>query len=124
MSTIDIISSTIGQGLALSLLPFLSLLAAYIFKIIIRRLPENQLQALQQLSTYAVYMVEQMYSDAPGSQKKELATKAIMRLFADFKLPVPSREAIHSAIECAVLLMNNLPRIAQAKEEENPLAHS
>ena len=119
MRTNDIISNII-----LALLPFLSLLAAYIFKIISKRLPESRLQALQQLSTYAVHMIEQIYSNAPGPQKKELAAKAVMRLFSEFNLPVPSSEAINMAIESAVLLMNNLPQIAQAKGQDNPLERS
>jgi LL-H family phage holin len=116
MNTTDLISN-----ITLALLPFLSLLAAYIFKIISKKLPENQLRALHQLSTYAVHMVEQIYSNAPGTQKKELATQTLMQLFSDFNLPVPSAQAIHSAIESALLLMNNLPQIAQTKDQANPL---
>jgi LL-H family phage holin len=118
MNTGDIISNII-----LILLPFLSLLAAYIFKIISKKLPEHRLHALQQLSTYAVHMVEQVYCNVPGTRKKELATQTLIRLFSEFNLPVPSDQAIHCAIEAAVLLMNNLPQIAQAKEQANPLEH-
>lgn len=114
------LQETISNSI-ITLLPFLALLCAYIFKIISSRMPQNILATLQQFTPIVVHSIEQTYSNVPGAQKKEIASTTISELFRDLKLPPPSQEAISNAIESTVLLMNQLPQIAAAKENHNPL---
>lgn len=103
--------------------PFICLLVVYIYKMAVGRLPDNVITFLQQVvAPMAVHSIEQIYSNSPGPQKKELATGIIIRLLTQAHKPIPSRDAINSAIEQTVLLMNQMPQVAIAKNTVDPLS--
>jgi hypothetical protein len=87
-------------------IPFAVGLSIHWTRILAQKLPEQQRHALEQFAKIAVQSVEQEYLNDPGKAdkpKKRLAEDAIIKLFSEFNLPVPSRESIGIVIEAAVL---------------------
>jgi Bacteriophage holin of superfamily 6 (Holin_LLH) len=103
----------IVSNLIIALLPFLSLLAAYLYKIIAAKLPEAQRQILEQFVQFGVQMAEQV--GGSGAQKKAIALQAIDQLFHTFNMPVPDDAAVDTMIESAVFLVNQMVHTSTAK---------
>jgi LL-H family phage holin len=83
-------------------------LIVYIYHQVFQRLPQKQRDALEQLATPVVQMVEQSYGSQSPLQKKEEAMAAIKLGFKAFGLPAPNDELISAFIESAVFEMNRL----------------
>jgi hypothetical protein len=90
----------------IDLLPILVALGAYLYQLLVQRLPAEQRQCLEQFATLAAKKIEQVYPDAGSVNKKQLATEVVLDLFKAFKLPTPDNRAIDTAIESAVLAIN------------------
>jgi len=116
------VNPTTVENILLAILPFICLLAAYIYKLMINKMPSNVLIALQQIAPIAVHTIEQMYGDGTGQQKKDLAIQLIIQMLKESKLPTPSLDLLNAAVEYSVLLMNQMPQIMANKEDHNPLA--
>src|SRR5215469_15982359 len=101
-----IMNLTLMSDLILMAVPFLALLAAYLFQIVVSKLPDAERATLERFVQYGVQMAEQI--GGTGQQKKELAVKAITQMYERFHLPVPDREAIDTMIESAVFLVNQM----------------
>jgi len=116
----DIISSII-----IALLPVVGLGCTYLYKILAQKLPASTMAMLEQIAPYAVHSVEQTFVNAPSAQKEQLAREFIIRSIKDMGGTPPSNALINGAIKSCVLVMNNMPQIAAAKEaakaQQNPL---
>jgi LL-H family phage holin len=98
--------STLISYLVLAVLPFIALVASYLYKIIVAKLPEAQRKILEQIVQYAVQMAEQM--GGSGQQKKAIALQVIEQMYQSFKLPVPDEAVINTMVESAVFLINQM----------------
>lgn len=98
--------------IALALIPYVVPsvigLLVYTYHQVWQRIPEKQRNALEQLATPAVQMVEQQYKNASPEQKKEAALHQISLAFTAFNLPEPDSSVINAFIESAVFEMNRL----------------
>lgn len=99
-------NTTLISNALIVLFPFITALAAYLYKIVVGRMPEAQRLALFQFAQDAVQFVEMVYTNALGEQKKTQAMKAIVDMFQEFHLPVPSDSVLNAAIEAAVWSIN------------------
>lgn len=79
--------------------------AIYLSRLWIQKLPEHTRLALEQFARMAVQQVEQESKQLSNPAKKQLAISAVIKLFQEYGLPVPSAEAVNIAIEAAVLLL-------------------
>jgi len=88
--------------------PIILALIVYIYHQVWQRIPEKQRNALEQLATPIVQMVEQQYQNASPQEKKDAALHAISLAFTAFNLPEPDDAVINAFIESAVFEMNRL----------------
>jgi hypothetical protein len=96
------------SNILLLLLPVLIALIVYLYRMVEGHLPANQRAALDKLASQAVQFVEQTGSSLTSDQKKLLASKSLVDLLEEFKLPVPSAQVIDVVIEGAVYLLNQV----------------
>lgn len=88
------------------LLPVLIGYACWVYRLAVQRLPEQQAARVEQFARMAVRKVEQQYTNNPN--KKALAEAYIAKMFEAFHIPMPSKEAIDTAIESAVFEINKV----------------
>ena len=91
-------------------IPFLCALVVWLCHQLVRSLPTQQREALEQFARIAVQKVEQQDSTLSGTAKKQLAIDLVVKLFSTFKIPSPPVEMIDVAIEAAVFLINYHPQ--------------
>jgi len=120
----------VNEQVVLALIPYVvpSIigLAVYVYHQAFQALPQKQRDALEQLATPIVQMVEQVYGSQPDQTKKAEAINAIKLGFKAFNLPVPDDALINAFIESAVFEMNRLksnntqpiPQISQVPQKE------
>lgn len=101
-----------NQQIILALIPYVVPsvigLAVYVYHQIFQALPQKQRDALEQLATPIVQMVEQVYGSQPDQAKKAEAVNAIKLGFKALNLPVPDDALMNAFIESAVFEMNRL----------------
>lgn len=100
MSTLQIIVNSVLT----MMLPVLIGIVCIFYRLYVQRLPEQQRQALEQFTRFAVRRVELQHANA--LDKHSLAFAFTTDLFKSFRLPLPEEEAIHTAIEAAVYDLN------------------
>lgn len=99
-------------------IPLLSVLVVWLGQQLVRSLPAQQREALEQFARIAVQKVEQQDGNLDGMAKKQLAVSLVIKLFDTFKIPLPPEEIIDAAIEAAVFLVNHIPT-SMGVEEQN-----
>lgn len=67
-----------------------------------QKMPDHLVAKLEKFARMAVQQIEQKNKNMSGVAKKQLAINTALKLFKDYKLPVPSNEALDIAIEAAV----------------------
>lgn len=101
-----------NQQIALALIPYVvpSIIAllVYIYHQVFHRIPQKQRDALDQLATPIVQMVEQVYKNATPEEKKAAALHTIDLAFKAFGIPEPDSAIINAFIESAVYELNRL----------------
>lgn len=107
--------STIIVVVALCIAVFV---AIYITDLLKQKLPSHTLPALEQFARMAVRKVEQQSLGISGATKKQLAIACVGVLFNEYKLPIPTIEAIDIAIEAAVLSCPKAPKLVEPTTDE------
>lgn len=101
-----------NEQIILALIPYVvpSIIAVivYFYHQAFQRLPQKQRDALDQLATPIVQMVEQIYKNASPEEKKAAALHTIDLAFKAFGIPEPDSAIINAFIESAVFEMNRL----------------
>ncbi len=98
---------TNGQVLALisAIVPVIVSLAAYLYKVLVGKLPEQKQALLQQVATQAVHMAEQVVGPGNGIAKRTMAEDAINTCLKSLGVSVdPS--LVNAAIESVVFSLN------------------
>jgi LL-H family phage holin len=103
-----LLTSLIQYAILLSI-PLLSALVVWLSQQLVRSLPTQQREALEQFARIAVQKVEQQDGNLDGAAKKQLAVDLVIKLFNTFKIPQPPEEIIDVAIEAAVFLIGQIP---------------
>jgi LL-H family phage holin len=111
-----LLTSLIQYAILLSI-PLLSVLVVWLGQQLVRSLPTQQREALEQFARIAVQKVEQQDGNLDGAAKKQLAASLIIKLFNTFKIPLPPEEITDAAIEAAVFLVNQIPTSAGAEKQ-------
>jgi LL-H family phage holin len=88
--------------------PSVIALLVYFYHQTFQRIPQKQRDALEQLATPIVQMVEQVYKNATPEEKKAAALHAIDLAFKAFNIPEPDSAIINTFIESAVYELNRL----------------
>jgi LL-H family phage holin len=104
----SLLTSFIQFAVLLSI-PLLSALVVWLCQQLVRSLPTQQREALEQFARIAVQKVEQQDGTLGGTAKKQLAIDLVIKLFYTFKIPSPPIEMIDAAIEAAVFFINQFP---------------
>jgi len=95
-------------------IPLLCALVVWLCHQLVRSLPTQQREALEQFARIAVQQVEQLNAGLSGTAKKQLAIDLVVELFNTFKIPSPPVEMINVAIEAAVFMINYRPQPTDA----------
>jgi len=111
------------QYVVLLSIPLLCALVVWLCHQLVRSLPTQQREALEQFARIAVQKVEQQDSTLSGTAKKQLAVSLVIKLFNTFKIPVPPVEMIDVAIEAAVFLINQVSTMMGAEKQSDPSPH-
>jgi LL-H family phage holin len=98
-------------------IPLLSALVVWLGLQLVRSLPTQQREALEQFARIAVQKVEQQNGDLDGAAKKRLAVDLVIKLFNTFKIPQPPEEVIDVAIEAAVFFIGQIPPSTGAEKQ-------
>jgi LL-H family phage holin len=97
------------QYVILLSIPLLCALVVWLCHQLIRSLPTQQRDALEQFARIAVQQVEQQNASLSGTAKKQLAISLVIKLFNTFKIPLPPEDIVDAAIEAAVFFIKQLP---------------
>lgn len=95
------------SDIIITLLPFLSALSLFLFRLAEQRLPEKQRNTLDKYAKYAVQTVEQKFGNWTPIQKKARAIALIEETFRAAHLPIPDVALIDTAIESFVYEVNS-----------------
>jgi LL-H family phage holin len=101
-------------------IPLLCALVVWLCYQLVRSLPTQQREALEQFARIAVQKVEQQDSTLSGTAKKQLAIDLVVKLFSTFKIPSPPVEMIDVAIEAAVFAVNQVSMMMGADKQSDP----
>jgi len=89
---------------------FISILEAmHLANIQRQKMPDHLTTKLEKFTRMAVQQIEQQHKAMSGAAKKQLAINTALKLFKDYKLPLPSAEALDIAIESAVFSLSKSP---------------
>lgn len=101
-----------NEQVILALIPYIvpSIIAllVYVYHQMFQRMPQKQRDALDQLATPIVQMVEQVYKNASPEEKKAAALHTIDLAFKAFNIPEPDSAIINAFIESAVYELNRM----------------
>jgi len=84
-----------------------------------QRLPEKQRQALIDFTNIAVRYIEQRFADLSSEQKKDAAVRFVIKLFVEYRLPVPDQAVIEAAIESVVWGIHNVGENTRIKQQRD-----
>jgi hypothetical protein len=95
------------QVLALisAIIPLIVSLAAYLYKVLVGKLPAQKQALLQQVATQAVHMAEQVIGPGNGSTKRTMAEGAINASLKSLGVNV-APSLLNAAIESVVFALN------------------
>ncbi len=98
---------TNDQILALisTLVPVIVSLAAYLYSILVSKLPLQKQALLQQIATQSVHMAEQVVGPGNGTQKRAMAEDAVNASMKSLGLNV-APALVNAAIESIVFALN------------------
>ena len=98
---------TNGQILALisAVVPVIVSLAAYLYKVLISKLPDQKQALLRQVATQAVHMAEQVIGPGNGVAKRAMAEDAINACLKSLSVNV-APSLVNAAIESVVFSLN------------------
>lgn len=109
--------TSIIQITVLLSIPLLSALVLWLCRQLVRSLPTQQREALEQFARIAVQKIEQQEGTLSGTAKKQLAIDLVIKLFSTFKIPSPPLEIIDAAIEAAVFFIHQLPATLETEKQ-------
>lgn len=104
----EIMNEQVILALIPYIVPSIIALIIYIYHQMFQRLPQKQRDALDQLATPIVQMVEQVYKNATPEEKKAAALHTIDLAFKAFGIPEPDSAIINAFIESAVYELNRM----------------
>jgi hypothetical protein len=98
---------TNNQVLALisAIVPLIVSLAAYLYKVLVGKLPEQRQALLQQVATQVVHMAEQVIGPGNGVAKRAMAEDAINACLRSLGVNV-APSLVNAAIESVVFSLN------------------
>jgi LL-H family phage holin len=105
------------QYVILLSIPLLCALVVWLCQQLVRSLPTQQRDALEQFARIAVQQVEQQNASLDGTAKKQLAISLVIKLFSTFKISQPPEDIIDAAIEAAVFFINQLPADVRVEKQ-------
>jgi LL-H family phage holin len=111
------ILTLIIQYVILLSIPLLCALVVWLCQQLVRSLPTQQRDALEQFARIAVQQVEQQNASLDGTAKKQLAITLVIKLFSTFKISLPPEDIIDAAIEAAVFFINQLPADVRVEKQ-------
>jgi len=92
-------------ALIAAIVPVIASLAAYLYKLLIGKLPEQKQALLQQIATQAVHMAEQVIGPGNGIAKRTMAEGAINASLKSLGVNI-APSLVNAAIESVVFSLN------------------